>query len=88
MKLIFDLQILQTPARFRGMGQYVSSLLQGYSETINKSEPNEVYFLLTDQITIDNDLRKKLKQIFFFKEKGLYLFLCFKVFDVFFVEFH
>ena len=64
MKLIFDLQILQTPARFRGMGQYVSSLLQGYSETINKSEPNEVYFLLTDQITIDNDLRKKLKQIF------------------------
>ena len=61
MKLIFDLQILQTPARFRGMGQYVTSLLQGYNEIIDSSE---VYFLLTDQMSIDIDLRKKLKQIF------------------------
>lgn len=64
MKLIFDLQILQTPARFRGMGQYVTSLLQGYNEQLGYKEDTQVYFLLTNQMVIDSDLKKKLKQIF------------------------
>ncbi|MEI6481425.1 MAG: glycosyltransferase [Candidatus Saccharibacteria bacterium] len=64
MKLIFDLQILQTPARFRGMGQYVTSLLQGYHGQLGSKQDNKVYFILTNQMDIGSGLRKKLKQVF------------------------
>ena len=46
-KLIFDIQILQTPALERGMGQYISSLLI-YLDKLSKDNATEIYLIYSN----------------------------------------
>ena len=63
MKLVIDLQILQTPARFRGMGQYLVSLVEAFQSQPSFGEIEEVHFLFTDNLPIEQSLTAKVKQL-------------------------
>jgi len=60
MNLVIDLQILQTPARFRGMGQYVVSLLEALNSEIGSGK---VSIIFTSELPVKKELIKKIETI-------------------------
>ncbi len=63
MKVIIDLQILQTPARFRGMGQYLASLLEALNSQPDFMQVDDLRLLLTSKLPIERDLKSKIRSL-------------------------
>ena len=60
MALILDLQLLQTPARHRGMGQYLVSLLKAMGADAQFTAFDRVYAIFNAATDIDSDLKAEI----------------------------
>lgn len=63
MRLIIDLQIMQTPARYRGMGQYVYSFLGSIKNSKEFKKFKQIEVVFTDNLTLDKELIKQIKTL-------------------------
>ncbi len=63
MKLIIDLQILQTPARSRGMGQYLVSLIEALNKQPAFKQVDTTQLILTSKLPIEKELIGKIKAV-------------------------
>ncbi len=63
MIVVIDLQLLQTPARHRGMGQYLTSLLKAVQQNDKFTQIDKTYALFSSNLKVDKSLLSEVETL-------------------------